>query len=87
MRVFACLPKSINFQEAVGRTIGLPFLWLLSLWQAKQSKSRTYTIINYEEHKLFVREIIRRVITDIIEHQTQNLRLRTPLHIGNIILE
>jgi len=36
MRVFACLPKSVNFQGAVGRTIGLPFLWLLSL--GKQRK-------------------------------------------------
>jgi hypothetical protein len=46
MRVEACPPKSIHFQEAVGHTIGLPFSWLLLL--GKQKKQLAHLLnINY----------------------------------------
>ena len=56
MRVFTCLPKSINFQGAAGRTIGLPFLWLLSLEQTKKV-TRALTLESLRSEIVFVREI------------------------------
>ncbi len=41
-RMAACPPKSVNFQVAEGRTMGLPFPWLLPLGN-KGSDSRTYS--------------------------------------------
>ena len=55
MRVFACLPKSINFQGAGGRAIGLPFLWLLSLEQTKKV-TRALTLESLRSEIVFVRE-------------------------------
>ena len=52
----ACLPKSIHFQEAEGRTIGLPFSWLLLL--GKQKKQLAHSLnIYYEVLKVLVCEI------------------------------
>ena len=55
MRVFACLPKSVDFQGAGGHTIGLPFLWLLSLEQTKKV-TRALTPGSLRSEIVFVRE-------------------------------
>ena len=57
MRMAACPPKSVHFQEAVGHAIRLPFSWFLLL--GKQKKLLAHLLgSSYEVRRELVCEII-----------------------------